>query len=164
MGLMTMTRANSKRTELADDAAQKRETKALQTRLLVVEDNLNMRQRLIHLINKEINIGVCLEANSADQARDIVDKHQIDLVIMRVSSGRAKDIQLVEKIKLQCPTMPILILSAHNKAFSAGRIGRREAGGYIENQEARDRIIKAVRYVQSLSSSQVYGFTILVKV
>jgi DNA-binding NarL/FixJ family response regulator len=159
-----MTRANSKRTELADDRVQKRESKGFQARLLVVEDNLNVRRRLIQLINKESNIGACLEASSADQAWDIVDKQQVDLVIVDVSSGRAKDIQLVEKIKLQCPTIPILILSAHDKAFSAGRTGRREGGGYIENQEARDKIIKAVRYVQSLSGSQVYGFTVLVKV
>jgi len=159
-----MKNANSEKTELLDHRAKQRQTGEIKTRILVVNDRPNVRQGLMHLINQQANLEVCPEATSNDQALDAVDKQQVDLAIVDVSSGRTKDIQLVEQIKLQCPTIPILMLSAHNEAQSAECTSRREVRGYIENQEARDKIIKAVRYVQYLLRTQVYGFTILVKV
>lgn len=159
-----MKSAKSEKTELAGEPTKQPDISRIRTRILVVDDHPDMRQALIELINQEETVAFCLEAGSTEQAWEIVDKQQIDLVIVHVLPARPEEIQLIEKIKLQCPTIPILMLSARNEAPGAGRTGRREGGGCIENQEARDKIIKAVRYVQYLLRTRVYGFTILVKV
>lgn len=159
-----MKNANSEKTELLNHLVKQHKTGETKTRVIVVNERQNIRQGLMRLINQEANLGVCFEAMSNDQAPDAVDRQQVDLVIVDVSSGRTKDIQLIEKIKLRCPAIPILMLSAHNEVSSAECTSRRELREYIENQEARDKIIKAVHYVQYLLRTQVYGFTILVKV
>ncbi|MHC4259371.1 MAG: response regulator [Planctomycetota bacterium] len=152
------------RTELTSSLTKEHETSETQTRILVVDGHPDMRRGLIELISQEETGASCLDARSTEQAWAIVDKQKIDLVIVEVSPGRLEEVQLIEKIKLQCPAVPILILSVDNDAVDAGRTGQREVGGYIKKQEARDKILKAVRYVQSLVRTQVHGFTILVKV
>lgn len=161
---MTTRRQNSTRTELTDEAMKQRESGQFCTRILVVDDHPNMRQGLIQLISQEADLGVCLEAESTVQAWNVVYKQQVDMVIVDVSPGRAKDLKLIERIRLQCPSMPTLILSAHGEAVNAGRVLEGQAGGYFGNQEVREKIIKAIRYVQSLLRTEVHGFTILVKV
>jgi DNA-binding NarL/FixJ family response regulator len=161
---MITRRQNSTRTELTDEAMKQRKSGQFGTRILVVDDHPNMRQGLIQLINQEADLGVCLEAESTAQAWNVVDKQQVDMAIVDVSPGRAKDLELIEKMRLQCPSIPILILTAHSEAVNTGRVLEGEAGRYFENQEVREKIIKAIRYVQSLLRTEVHGFTILVKV
>lgn len=159
-----MKKTNSERTELLDHRAKQRQTGEIKTRILVVNDRPTVRQGLMQLINQQVNLEVCPEATSNEQALDAVDKQQVDLVIVDVSSGCTKDVQLVEKIKLQCPTMPILMLSVHNKSLNAECAAEKETEEYVENQQVKEKIIKAICYVQSLLKTQVHGFTILVKV
>jgi DNA-binding NarL/FixJ family response regulator len=153
-----------KRIELVDNPMKEHQTSEVPTRILVVDDHPNMRQGLIQLISQEADLGVCLEAESTVQAWNVVDKQQVDLAIVDVSPGRAKDFELIEKMRLQCPSIPILILTAHSEAVNTGRVLEGEAGGYFGHQEVREKIIKAIRYVQSLLRTEVHGFTVLVKV
>jgi DNA-binding NarL/FixJ family response regulator len=155
---------NSKGSELVGDLTKQHEIDTVKTRILVVDGHADMRQGLIELINEEADLGICIGAKSAAQAWNAIDEQQIDLVIVDLSLRRSKEVQLIEKIKLQCPAVPILILSAGDKAPGAVRTSRREGRRYIQSREARDKIIRAVRYVQSLLSTQVHGFTILVKI
>jgi DNA-binding NarL/FixJ family response regulator len=161
---MTTRRQNSTRTELTDEAMKQRESGQFGTRILVVDDHPNMRQGLIQLINQEAELGVCLEAESTAQAWKVVYKQQVDMAIVDVSPGRAKAFELIEKMRLQCPSIPILILTAHSEAVNTGGVLEGETGGYFGHQEIREKIIKAIRYVQSLLRTEVHGFTILVKV
>ena len=159
-----MKSTKSEKTQLADDLTQQREIGQTQARILVVDAHPDVRRGLIDLISQEETGASCLDAGSTEQAWAIIDKQQIDVVIMQVSRGHPQEVQLIENIKLQCPTVPILILSANNDAPKGGPTGQRQVGRHIENKEARDKIIKAVRYVRSLIRTQVHGFSILVKV
>ena len=152
------------RTENIGSLMKEREASDAQTRILVVDGHPDVRRSLIELISKEQTAASCLDAGSTEQAWAIVDKQQIDLVIVEVSPGRLEEVRLIERIKLQCPTVPILILSVDDDTVKAERKGQRQVARYIRKQEARDKILKAVRYVQSLVRTQVHGFTILVKV
>jgi DNA-binding NarL/FixJ family response regulator len=159
-----MKNAKPERTESIASLVKERETSEAQTRILVVDGHPDVRRSLIELISREDTAASCLDASSTRQAWAIVDKQQVDLVIVEVSPGRLEEVRLIEKIRLQCPTVPILILSVDDDTVKAERKGQRLVEPYIRKQEARDKILKAVRYVQSLVRTQVHGFTILVKV
>jgi DNA-binding NarL/FixJ family response regulator len=151
-------------TESTGSLTKEHETSETQTRILVVDGHPDMRRGLIELISKEETGASCLDGRSTEQAWAILDKQKIDLVIVEVSPGRLEEVRLIEKIRLQCPTVPVLILSVDDDTVKAERTGQTEVAGYIKKQEARDKILRAVRYVQSLVRTQVHGFTILVKV
>lgn len=133
------------------------------TRIMIAGDYPPIRQGLIQLISQETDLVVCVEAENANQALDAIKERQADLAIVDISLKNTNGIQLAEKIKLQSPNLPVLILKMHDEALFARGGTRAGAQEYVISDEATKQIIKAVRYVQSLLRSRIFGFTILVK-
>ena len=141
-----------------------RESIKNKTRTLVVDGNTMVRQLLTRLINREPGLGVCAEAEDANQALDAIEKEQFDFAVIDISPGSKIDIQFTEAIKLRCSGLPILILSMHNEALYSKGISFQQGPGDVENQHVIEQIIEAIRYVQSLLRSRVFGFTVFVKI
>lgn len=131
---------------------------------LIVDGHPVIRQALTRLINEELDLGVCAEAEDANQALDAIGKQQFDFAVVDISEGSKANIQLAEAIKLQCPDLPILILSMHNEALYSKGTSFQQGPRDVENQDVIEQIIEAIRYVQSLLRSRVFGFTVSVKI
>lgn len=131
---------------------------------LIVDGHPVIRQALTRLINEELDLGVCAEAEDANQALDAIEKQQFDFAVVDVSEGSKANIQLAEAIKLQRPDLPILILSMHNEALYSKGTSFQQGPRDVENQDVIEQIIEAIRYVQSLLRSRVFGFTVSVKI
>ena len=131
---------------------------------LIVDGHPVIRQALTRLINEELDLGVCAEAEDANQALDAIEKQQFDFAVVDISEGSKANIQLAEAIKLQCPDLPILILSMHNEALYSKGTSFQQGPRDVENQDVIEQIIEAIRYVQSLLRSRVFGFTVFVKI
>jgi len=131
---------------------------------LIVDGHPVIRQALTRLINEELDLGVCAEAEDANQALDAIEKQQFDFAVVDISEGSKANIQLAEAIKLQCPDLPILILSMHNEALYSKGTSFQQGPRDVENQDVIEQIIEAIRYVQSLLRSRVFGFTVSVKI
>ena len=131
---------------------------------LIVDGHPVIRQALTRLVNQELDLGVCAEAEDANQALDAIEKQQFDFAVVDISEGSKANIQLAEAIKLQCPDLPILILSMHNEALYSKGTSFQQGPRDVENQDVIEQIIEAIRYVQSLLRSRVFGFTVSVKI
>ena len=81
-----------------------------------------------------------------------------------ISPGSEANIQLAEAIKLQCPDLPILILSMHNETLCSKDTFFQQEPRDVENRNVIEQIIEAIHYVQSLVRSRVFGFTVSVKI
>jgi len=134
------------------------------TRTLIVDGHPIIHQALTRLVNQELDLGVCAEAKDANQALDAVEKHQFDFAVVDISPGSEANIQLTEAIKLQCPSLPILVLSMHNATLYSKGTSFQQGPRDVENQHVIEQIIEAIRYVQSLLRSRVFGFTVSVKI
>lgn len=133
------------------------------TRILIAGVRRPLRQRLIELVNQEADLGVSVETEDAHQALDVIRKQQVDLAIVDISLKDTNGIQLAERIKLQSPNLPVLILKMNDDALYVKRASQAGTQEYVINDEATEKVIKAVRYVKSLLKSRIYGFTVLVK-
>lgn len=131
---------------------------------LIVDGHPMIRQLLIRLVNQELDLEVCAEAEDANQALDAIEKQQFDFAVVDISEGSRANIQLAETIKLQRPGLPILILSMHNETLYSKGTSFRQGPRDVENQDVIEQIIEAIRYVQSLLRSRVFGFTVSVKI
>ena len=134
------------------------------SRILVVDDHAVVRQGLTRLINRESDLEVCAEAEEANQALDAIEKQQFDFAMVDISPGSTANIQLTETIKLRCPDLPVLIVSMHNEALYSKGTSFQQEPRDVENQHVIEQIIEAIRYVQSLLRSRVFGFTVSVKI
>lgn len=119
------------------------------TRILIIDDHVILREGLTQLINEQPDLVVCAEAESVNQALRAIEDQQVDLVVMDISLQGMTDVQLVEKIKLSRPNLPILILSIHDEFLYVRLAFRAGAKGYVVKQEAAEKIIPAIHQVLS---------------
>lgn len=119
------------------------------TRILVVDDHAIVRQGLIKLIEAEVDLMVCSEAENAQQALKSMSRQQFDLAIVDISLEGINGLELTEMMKLRNPRMIVLILSMYEGLFYAQRALRAGASGYVAKYEAAEKIITAIRLVLS---------------
>ncbi len=132
--------------------------------ILVVDGHPMVRHELAELISRESELAVCVEVESADETMDAIKKQQVDLAVVDISLGGPSRMQLAERIKLECPTLPVLIISMQDEASCAERPLGAGSEKHVLNQQATEQIMGAIHYSQSLLRSQVFGFTVFVKV
>jgi DNA-binding NarL/FixJ family response regulator len=133
------------------------------TRILIVDNDTVVRQKLIPLINRESDLLVCAEAEDANQALEAIETQQVDFAIVNIPPRQTGAPVLTEKIKLQCPSLPVLILSIHEESLHNFQALTPETQEDETEFMMFEKIITAIRYVQSLLKSQISGFSIFVK-
>ena len=119
------------------------------TRILIVDDRAIMGRGLTQIINREPDLMVCAWATDAAQTLAILDRQQIDLVILDMLPGRTNGIQLTKNIKSQCSDLPVLICTIHAEASCLKRALLAGAEGYITKDEATETIVIAIRRLLS---------------
>jgi DNA-binding NarL/FixJ family response regulator len=132
-----------------NDKAQQVADKEHKTRILIVDDHPIVRRGLVLLINQEADLAVTAEAENAEEALDDIGKQQFDLAIVDISLSGTNGVELTEKIKMNNPDLPVLILTMHDEpryarsAFCAG------ARGYVTKRDAAETVVTAIRLVRS---------------
>ena len=116
---------------------------------MVVDDHAIVRQGLIRLIETELDLMVCSEAENANQALETMAGQKFDLAIVDISLEGINGLELTEIMKLRSPNMIVLILSMYDGLFYAQRALRAGASGYVAKYEAAEKIITAIRQVLS---------------
>jgi DNA-binding NarL/FixJ family response regulator len=123
--------------------------KDTRTRILLVDDHAVTRYGIGQLINKQTDMVVCGEEESASNALGAIEKLKPDLVIADISLKDSSGLELMRNIKAQYSKLPVLVVSAHDESIYAEIAFRAGALGYLMKQEALERIPTAIRRVLS---------------
>ena len=83
------------------------------------------------------------------EALDRVETTRPDLAIIDLSLAGGSGLDLIERIKSRNKDILMLVASMHDESLYAERVLSAGARGYINKQEAQDRIIQAIRTVLS---------------
>ena len=114
-------------------------------KILIVDDHPVVRQGIKDIIEREGNIKVTAEADSASEAMDIIRKDTPDLAIIDITiKGNINGVELVKAIKDRYPEVNTLVLSMHNESLYAERSIRAGAKGYLMKEDAPKNIINAI--------------------
>jgi DNA-binding NarL/FixJ family response regulator len=116
-------------------------------RILVVEDNLFVRESLIRFINRQPDLACCGHCDTVAGTPGAVAEHNPDLILLdlRLKDGEAFD--LIPALRQRFPNVRILILSQCDEVLDAERTLRAGAKGYIAKQEAPDEVLNGIRAV-----------------
>lgn len=117
------------------------------SRILIVDDHPVLRRGISLLINEESDMAVCCEAKSAQEALDLLEKTEADLVLVDISMKGMNGLELIKTIKSKYPDLLTLVLSAHDASRYAERALRAGARGYIMKEENIDVVVTAIRQV-----------------
>ncbi|MBU5266332.1 response regulator transcription factor [Virgibacillus proomii] len=113
-------------------------------RVLVVEDQIIVRQGLKIILEQDEHIQVPYEADNGREAIDIVQKHIVDLVMMDVRMPVMNGIEATRIIKRTWPSIKILILTTFNDDEYALAALKEGADGFLLKTTESSKLIEAV--------------------
>jgi DNA-binding NarL/FixJ family response regulator len=133
-------------------------------RVLIIDDHAIVRRGMISLLEehfKDVEVG---EASEARGGLEAVKGSHWDLVIVDITMPGRNGLELIQDIKLERATLPILVISSHPEKDYALRALKLGAAGYVSKQSAADILVTAVqrvlsgrRYISSALAEQLAG-------
>jgi DNA-binding NarL/FixJ family response regulator len=117
------------------------------SRVFLVDDHPLVREWLTNLLNQQLDLEVCGEAENAAEALRGIGQTKPNLAIIDISLNAASGLELVKDLCIQYPSVAALILSMHEEELYAERAMRAGARGYVRKRETSRNILTAVRRV-----------------
>jgi DNA-binding NarL/FixJ family response regulator len=118
-------------------------------RILIVDDHPIVRLGIRQMLAAERDLEVCGEAETADEAKQLIVGGHPDLAIVDLSLTEGTGLDLIRSLRESAPTLPVLVLSMHDETLFAERVLRAGARGYIMKREAVTGLVTAIRQVLS---------------
>lgn len=124
----------------------RKETKK-QARILIVDDHPAVREALTIRIGRQPDLEVCGEATDMSEALRLIADTQPDAAVIDISLKTGNGLDLIKRIKDRNDGVRILVWSMHSDLLYAERALRVGALGYINKDQATDKIVEAIRRV-----------------
>lgn len=115
--------------------------------IFLVDDHPLVREWLTNLINQQLDLVVCGEAENARQAIQAILAIKPDIAIVDISLKDSSGIELIKDLRQRLPATFVLVLSMHEESHYAERALRAGAKGYIMKRETTRKVISAIRQV-----------------
>lgn len=119
----------------------------MSARILIVDDHPIVRQGLKLMINAEQDLVIAGEAQSEQEARELVRELKPDAVIVDLTLGDGDGFNVVRHLHAHYPETKVLVLSMHEESVYAERLLAEGASGYIMKQAVTDQLVIALRTV-----------------
>jgi DNA-binding NarL/FixJ family response regulator len=161
---MNMKNRNPEIIESANSRNEQNMAVQNKTRILIISDNSTLYQELSQLIKKEADLEICIEPEGSGQAQTELEKQQVDLAIVDITSRDTNCFRVSDTTRFQYSNIPVILLSMQNEAPHTEHTLPAGTKEYFADQKSTEQIIKAIRYVQSLLRSKIFGFTLAVKI
>ena len=116
-------------------------------KILIADDHKIFRDGIKSLLDKEKDIKVVAEASNGNEVEELVEKHEITMVILDIDMGTPNGIETTATLKQKYPDINILILSMlglHDFIIQALESG---ATGYILKNAGKDELLTAIKSV-----------------
>jgi DNA-binding NarL/FixJ family response regulator len=117
-------------------------------RVLIVDDHPAVREALAIRIGRQRDLKVCGEAADMGEALRLVAEARPDVAVIDISLKAGSGIHLIKRIKNRDAYVRIVVWSMHSESLYAERALRAGALGYVNKDQATDRIVEAIRRVR----------------
>lgn len=95
----------------------------------------------------EPDLQVCGQSDDSEAALGAMATLHPDLMVVDLSLPRGSGLELIRRMRLEFPTVRLLVLSMHDEASVAERAFRAGAQGYAVKRESGARIVDGIRTV-----------------
>jgi DNA-binding NarL/FixJ family response regulator len=114
-------------------------------RLIVVDDQVAMRQSIRRLLNQTDDMLVVGEAIDGVDALDKVHAIDADAVVLDISMPRKNGLEVLRELKQDYPELPIVMLSIHSANQYEDRAKELGASAFVNKEDAADMLLPAIR-------------------
>lgn len=133
--------------EMKNSSNRSRSASGDHIRVLIVDDHPAIREALADTIDSKIDMEVCGETNSSDEAFHLVEKLEPDVAVVDISLDDAHGLDLVQNIRAQYPDTQVVVFSMYDEQVYAERAIRAGASGYLMKSEPTQSVVDAIRNV-----------------
>lgn len=106
-----------------------------------------MRRGYRTLINAELDLEVCGEAETAPEALESIPRLQPNVVIADISLEGMNGLEFIKRLRAEHPDLDVLVVSMHEESLYAERALQAGAAGYLMKKEADSQVVHAIRRV-----------------
>ena len=114
-------------------------------RVYLVDDHPAIREAIRDTIEGTIDMEICGETSSSDDAFREIEELQPDVAVIDISLNDAHGLDLVQNIRSQYPDVRTIVFSMYDENVYAERAIRAGASGYLMKSEPTQNIIEAIR-------------------
>lgn len=116
-------------------------------RILIVDDHPIVREGLAAVLSRQPDLQVCGESASVAEAMKLIESKHPDLAIIDLSLADGSGLDLIKRIRTRDTAIKMLVLSMSDESLYAERALRAGAMGFLHKQEAREKLIGAIRQI-----------------
>jgi DNA-binding NarL/FixJ family response regulator len=116
-------------------------------RVVVVDDHPAIREAMADTISGKMDLELCGQAGTADEAFRLVEKLRPDVAVVDISLEDAHGLDLVQNIQAQFPEVQVVVFSMYDEGVYAERAIRAGASGYLMKSEPTQSVVEAIRSV-----------------
>lgn len=116
-------------------------------RLLLVDDHTIVREGLKRILESIGEGWDITEESSGFQALESLRRARFDLAIVDLSMPGMSGLELIRRIRVEFPPLPVLVLSMHAEEEYALRAFKAGANGYVTKDSAAAELLQAVQKV-----------------
>lgn len=120
-----------------------------QVSVLVIDDHPLIRRGLVDLIAREPDMHVVGEAEGLEDAFRLFNETNPTFVIVDITLKDGNGLEFIKEIKARCPEVRMLVSSMQDETLYAERCLRAGARGYINKEEAAEKVVDAIREIMA---------------
>jgi DNA-binding NarL/FixJ family response regulator len=116
----------------------------LMIKILLVDDHAIVREGYVRLVNSQPNMQVVAQANSGDEAYELLKTAEIDMVITDFSMPGISGLRLIERALTRKPELKIIMCSMHSSLHIINLALKMGAKGFVSKSSHPQNIIDAI--------------------
>ena len=120
--------------------------------LLIADDHQVVRLGLKKLF-QDTPIEITGEASSGEEVLELVGKQEFSVLLLDVRMSGGDGLHTLGRIKLDHPTLPVIMFSTYDNPTYFARAVALNASGFVLKSAPRDRLIEAVQLAADGNSS-----------
>lgn len=113
----------------------------------MADDHPVVRRGLRQMIEMESDMHVAVEASSAKELLEKLEKQPCDAAILDIELPDRNGLDLLQSLRERNPGLPAIVLSVYPPSQFAARAIRSGASAYLTKETATEELIKAIRMV-----------------
>lgn len=116
-------------------------------KVLLADDHSIVRAGLRRIIEESDKMKVIAEAANGREALRLARKTKPDVAVIDISMPVMDGLEAIGHLQLECPQLPLLILTMHEEQQYAVRAIEAGAMGYITKKSAPEQLVTAIEKV-----------------
>jgi len=121
--------------------------KLQKARVLIVEDQPLMRERLAELISSQADLTSCGTTDNPRSAIALIATTKPNLILTGLALQESHGLELIKNLRVRYPRVPVLVFSMYDESLYAERAIRAGANGFVSKYGPATDLLCAIRRV-----------------